>query len=71
MRHPGYSGDLVMWAGAGFAAQNWIAVTALIVATWGSYLYRIRCEEKMLRGALGQEYEVYMARTWKLVPFVY
>jgi len=24
LRHPGYSGDLLMWAGAGLAASNWI-----------------------------------------------
>jgi protein-S-isoprenylcysteine O-methyltransferase len=71
LRHPGYSGDLVMWAGAGLATQNWVAMTAMIVATCSSYIYRIRCEERMLRSALGQQYEAYVARTWRLVPFVY
>lgn len=36
-----------------------------------AYNYRILCEERMLRSALGQQYETYMARTWRLVPFVY
>jgi protein-S-isoprenylcysteine O-methyltransferase Ste14 len=71
LRHPGYSGVLVMWAGAGFATLNWIAATAVIVAMCGAYSYRIRCEEEMLRRALGRPYETYMLRTWRLVPFVY
>jgi protein-S-isoprenylcysteine O-methyltransferase len=71
LRHPGYSGVLVMWAGAGFATLNWVAVTAVIVGMSGIYTHRIRCEEEMLRSALGQQYETYMARTWRLVPFLY
>ena len=71
LRHPGYSGVLVMWAGAGLATLNWVAAAAVIVGTCGVYCYRIRCEEDMLRSALGQPYETYRARTWRLVPFVY
>jgi protein-S-isoprenylcysteine O-methyltransferase Ste14 len=71
LRHPGYSGVLVMWAGAGLATLNWVVGAAVIVAMCGAYRYRIRCEEGMLRSALGQRYEAYMARTWRLVPFVY
>jgi protein-S-isoprenylcysteine O-methyltransferase Ste14 len=71
LRHPGYSGVLVMWAGAGFATLNWVAATAVIVGMCAAYTYRIRCEEEMLRSTLGQRYEIYMAHTWRLVPFVY
>ena len=71
LRHPGYSGVLVMWAGAGLATLNWVAATAVIVGMCGAYSYRIRCEEEMLRSALGRPYETYMLRAWRLVPFVY
>jgi protein-S-isoprenylcysteine O-methyltransferase Ste14 len=71
LRHPGYSGTLVMWAGAGLASLNWVAAAAVIVGMCGAYCYRIRCEEEMLRSALGQPYETYRARTWRLVPFAY
>jgi protein-S-isoprenylcysteine O-methyltransferase len=71
LRHPGYCGVLLMWGGAGLATLNWGTLTAVIVAMSGAYNYRIRCEEHMLCNALGQQYEAYMARTWKLVPFVY
>jgi protein-S-isoprenylcysteine O-methyltransferase Ste14 len=71
LRHPGYSGVLVMWAGAGLATLNGIAATAVVVGMCGAYGYRIRREEEMLRSALGRPYETYMQRTWRLVPFVY
>src|SRR5262249_946714 len=71
LRHPGYSGVLVMWAGAGLATLNWVAVTAMIVGMSGAFCYRIRFEEDLLLSALGQPYETYMARTWRLVPLVY
>ena len=71
VRHPGYSGVLVMWAGAGLATLNWVKVTVVIVGMSIAYNYRIRCEEEMLRSTLGQPYEMYSASTWRLVPFVY
>jgi len=71
LRHPGYSGVLLMWSGAGLAALNWVVAAAVIVGMGGVYWYRIRREEEMLRSVLGQPYETYRERTWKLVPFVY
>jgi protein-S-isoprenylcysteine O-methyltransferase Ste14 len=71
LRHPGYTGVLLMWAGAGLATLNCIVVTALIVGMSCAYDYRIRCEEQMLRSALGRQYDTYSARTWRLVPFLY
>jgi protein-S-isoprenylcysteine O-methyltransferase len=71
LRHPGYSGMLVLWAGAGLATLNWVVAGVVIVGMGAAYRYRIRCEEEMLRSALGQPYETYRARRWRLVPFVY
>lgn len=71
LRHPGYSGVLVMWAGAGLATLNWVAAAGVILAMCAAYSYRIRREEEMLRSTLGPPYQIYMARTWRLVPFVY
>jgi protein-S-isoprenylcysteine O-methyltransferase len=71
LRHPGYSGDLVMWAGAGLATLNWVAAAAVVAGMCGAYCYRIQCEEEMLQSAQGPPYETYKARTWRLMPFVY
>jgi protein-S-isoprenylcysteine O-methyltransferase Ste14 len=71
LRHPGYSGMLVLWYGASLATLNWVAAAAVSVGTCAAYCYRIRCEEEMLRSALGPPYETYRAHTWRIVPFVY
>jgi len=71
LRHPGYGGLLLAWLGAGLATANWavaLAITLLMVVAYG---YRIAAEEAMLLGAFGDRYRGYMARTWRLVPFVY
>jgi protein-S-isoprenylcysteine O-methyltransferase Ste14 len=71
VRHPGYLGTILFWFGAGVAAMNWIAAALLVVLMFGVYSYRIRSEEVMLKNALGEEYQKYSARTWRLIPFVY
>ena len=71
VRHPGYLGTILLWFGAGVAAVNWIAAALLVVLMFGVYSYRILSEEVMLKDALGEEYQKYSARTWRLIPFVY
>jgi protein-S-isoprenylcysteine O-methyltransferase len=71
VRHPGYGGVLLLWAGAGLASQNW-AVAAIILSLMSvAYAYRIKSEESMLQTAFGGQYRSYMQSTWRLVPWVY
>jgi protein-S-isoprenylcysteine O-methyltransferase len=71
LRHPGYSGMLFAWLGAGLATANWAAALAIALLMVVAYSYRIAAEEAMLLGAFGDRYKEYMARTWRLLPFVY
>jgi len=71
LRHPGYSGVLLMWAGAGVATANWITTAIIILMMAVSYRYRIISEESMLLAQFGKEYQTYRARTWKMLPFIY
>jgi protein-S-isoprenylcysteine O-methyltransferase Ste14 len=71
IRHPGYTGSLLVWTGYCLGIGNWIAllvVTALMLAAYG---WRIRSEERMLVDSLGEEYRRYQRRTARLLPFVY
>jgi protein-S-isoprenylcysteine O-methyltransferase len=71
VRHPGYGGVLLLWAGAGLASQNW-AVAAIILSLMSvAYAYRIKSEESMLRTAFGDQYRSYMQSTWRVVPWVF
>jgi protein-S-isoprenylcysteine O-methyltransferase Ste14 len=71
LRHPGYGGMLLAWLGAGLTTVNWAAALAIALMMVGAYSYRIAAEEAMLLGAFGDRYKEYMARTWRLAPYVY
>jgi protein-S-isoprenylcysteine O-methyltransferase len=71
VRHPGYSGSLLVWIGAGMAVSNWIALTLVTLVCLIAYIYRIRSEEAMLVARFGQEYEEYRRRTKRLIPYLY
>ena len=71
VRHPGYTGSLLVWIGAGLAAANWIVFIPVSLLCLAAYIYRMRSEEAMLLATFGQEYEEYMRCTKRLVPFIY
>jgi protein-S-isoprenylcysteine O-methyltransferase Ste14 len=71
LRHPGYAGMLLAWVGAGLASANWAVALAIPLLMAVAYGYRIAAEEAMLLGASGDQYKQYVARTWRLIPYVY
>ena len=71
VRHPSYSGALLMYLGIGLALDNWASLAILVFGTAALYSYRVRVEERALRGTLGQAYEDYMQRTTRFVPFLF
>jgi protein-S-isoprenylcysteine O-methyltransferase len=71
LRHPGYAGLLLACVGAGLATANWAVTLATALLMVVAYRYRIAAEEAMLLEAFGARYKEYMARTWRLIPYVY
>ena len=71
LRHPGYSGSLLLWLGAGLATANGFVTAIIALVTGGAYVYRVRSEEAMLAQTFGAAYQAYRRRTWKLLPFIY
>jgi protein-S-isoprenylcysteine O-methyltransferase len=71
LRHPGYAGVLFGFIGLGLALQSWVSVLVLLIATTAALAYRARIEENFLVAELGDEYVQYMARTKRLVPYVW
>ncbi len=71
IRHPGYLGVILLWAGAGLATENWIVTLGVALLMLVVYNYRIRSEEAMLVTVFGEQYKNYSARTRKLIPFIY
>lgn len=71
VRHPSYSGALLMFLGMGIAMTNWAALLAIMAGAAIGYAWRVRVEERALCTDLGQPYREYMLRTKRFVPFVW
>jgi protein-S-isoprenylcysteine O-methyltransferase Ste14 len=71
VRHPSYTGGMLMYMGTGLALTNWLSLLIITVAGAAAYLYRVRVEEQALQESLGGRYQEYMRRTKRFVPFVF
>nr|WP_297619011.1 isoprenylcysteine carboxylmethyltransferase family protein [Nocardia sp.] len=71
IRHPSYTGVLLVTLGFGLAADNWISLLIVtIIPTYG-LMRRIDVEEKALVETMGRPYETYRSTTKRLVPGVW
>ncbi|ACL17103.1 methyltransferase family protein [Methanosphaerula palustris] len=70
VRHPSYTGGIMIMIGIGVALLSWGAVLVLLLASCGVYGYRIHVEEKALVAKFGDEYRAYMNETKMLIPFL-
>ncbi len=70
IRHPAYTGFLLILTGIGLAWQSWIAVIIILLGFGVAIGYRIHVEEKMLISVLGDDYIEYMKRTKRLIPYI-
>ena len=71
IRHPSYAGALITITGLGLALGNWAGLTALLGCMAVAYAYRIPIEEAALLAALGEPYEKYIRRTYRLIPYIF
>jgi protein-S-isoprenylcysteine O-methyltransferase Ste14 len=71
VRHPSYTGGILMYSGTGLALTNWLSALIISVAGAAGYVYRVRVEEQALQEKLGGRYQEYMQRTKRFVPFVF
>ena len=71
IRHPSYTGGILMYLGTGMALTSWLSTLIITLAGALGYVYRVRVEEQALRNNLGGRYQEYMRRTKRFVPFVF
>jgi len=70
IRHPSYSGVLMILLGFGLTLTNWLSPLVILGCALIGFSYRIRVEESVLKEQLGQPYQEYMRRTKRLIPFI-
>ncbi|HYW82638.1 MAG TPA: isoprenylcysteine carboxylmethyltransferase family protein [Spirochaetia bacterium] len=71
IRHPSYTGLLLLCLGDGISLQNWLSLAFAVLLPLLALLYRIRIEEATLVSAMGSRYQEYQARTKKLIPWIW
>ena len=71
MRHPSYTGVMLIFVAMGLATRNWLGLAIIVVLPMAALLYRIHVEEVALAGAFGAEYVEYSQKTKRLIPGIY
>jgi protein-S-isoprenylcysteine O-methyltransferase Ste14 len=71
VRHPSYSGLLLVFLAIALHERNWLAAAVVLLPTTAALLYRIHVEEVALNQAFGAQYAEYSKSTWRLIPGVY
>lgn len=71
VRHPAYSGQLLVFLGLGLALTNWASIAAVMICAMVGYTYRVTIEERVLRNELGQAYAENATRTSRFIPYVF
>jgi protein-S-isoprenylcysteine O-methyltransferase Ste14 len=71
LRHPSYTGLLLLYLGLGIALDSYLSVAAAVLLPLAAVVNRIEHEERMLRRELGEPYRAYSTRTARLIPGIW
>lgn len=71
VRHPSYSGALLMNLGIGLALSSWASTILLVIGALIVYSYRMSVEEKTMASVIGEPYRDFMRTRRRVIPFIY
>jgi protein-S-isoprenylcysteine O-methyltransferase Ste14 len=69
VRHPIYTGLLLMFLGNALIVGSWRGLVAVFILSV-SFWFKLKKEEKWLKEIFGTEYSVYMAKSKALIPWL-
>ena len=70
VRHPSYTGILLILLGVGLAFQSLAAILVILLIFSVAYGHRMNEEEMVLATEFGEEYVDYTKRTKRLIPYI-
>ena len=68
VRHPNYSGEMLIYGAYVLLVRHWIAVVVVAVVWSSLFAARIAAKERSMQRYA--EWAAYRQRTWLLVPYV-
>jgi protein-S-isoprenylcysteine O-methyltransferase Ste14 len=71
IRHPSYTGILLVTTGFGITRGSWPSVAVALVLPLAALMRRISVEEEVLVASLGKPYAEYRSRTKRLIPGIW
>ena len=71
IRHPGYLGQLMIFAGISISLSNWLSILLMMIPIAIGYSYRIKVEERFMIEQMGENYLNYQKRTKRIIPMIY
>lgn len=71
LRHPSYTGSLLMFAGCFVCFGNALTLAIVLAVVIAVFARRIQVEEAALAETFGQEWIDYVRRSWRLFPGIY
>src|SRR5688572_397481 len=71
VRHPMYSAFWLWAVAQALLLPNWVAGLAGLVGFGTLYFLRVSEEERLMSETFGEDYRAYMARTARLIPWLY
>ena len=71
LRHPSYTGLLLVCAGVGLMWGNWASAVGSVGLVLVGLIYRLRIEERALIAASGDRYREFAASRARLIPYIW
>ncbi|MFW9845899.1 MAG: methyltransferase family protein [Candidatus Thorarchaeota archaeon] len=71
IRHPLYSGGMIGRIGLGLSFRGYLGAILYVLVYFLIFRKRMEIEEQSLMTLFGEEYEEYMKRTRRLIPYIY
>lgn len=71
VRHPMYTSFLLMGLSQVFLLPNWVAGMAGLIGFAVLFFLRVDKEERMMLEVFGPQYQAYMAKTKRIIPYLY
>jgi protein-S-isoprenylcysteine O-methyltransferase Ste14 len=71
VRHPMYLALLIYSLGQGLVLPNWLVGPSYGIAMLLIFAFRVGREERMMLEEFGKDYEAYMAKSKRLIPWVW